>query len=278
MIAPAMRSEGTSESVDPSAVNKRVPSVSPSDCPASTTRTSSPGMRLKRLTMAARASSVWRMRSPKFWLGLLSTTTTATELSGSRSSRVSEGLASASTMSAMPTARIAAPGLRDTKSSKVRTQAAANAAQRIWTLTRGANATPKFTFVLLLPEPFKQRRHVHLVGLVVAGERVHHDVDAGAECDFALARLAFDHRQHGLAVGLHSPGAGEIVGGDDDRGDAVAGADRPAGSLFFVTGCRQRFDPKLAGIEAAGEVAQQVERLGEDVVAWHRLKLWDVER
>ena len=43
---------------------------------------------------------------------------------------------------------------------------------------------------LLLPQPLEQRRHVHLIGLVVAGQRVHHDVDAGAEGQFALARLA----------------------------------------------------------------------------------------
>src|SRR6516162_5866344 len=41
----------------------------------------------------------------------------------------------------------------------------------------------------LLSQPFEQRRNVDLVGLVVAGERVHHDVDAGAEREFALARL-----------------------------------------------------------------------------------------
>ena len=38
-----------------------------------------------------------------------------------------------------------------------------------------------------LSQPFEQRRNVDLVGLVVAGERVHHDVDAGAEREFALA-------------------------------------------------------------------------------------------
>ena len=49
---------------------------------------------------------------------------------------------------------------------------------------------------LLLSQPLEQRRHVHLVGLVVAGQRVHHDVDAGAERELALARLARHHRQH----------------------------------------------------------------------------------
>src|SRR5215471_6639508 len=67
-----------------------------------------------------------------------------------------------------------------------------------------------------LSQPFEQRRNVDLVGLVVAGERVHHDVDAGAEREFALTRLGGDERQHGLAVLAHRPGAGEIVGGDDD--------------------------------------------------------------
>src|SRR5665811_2174352 len=32
----------------------------------------------------------------------------------------------------------------------------------------------------LLPQPLEQRRDMHLIGLVVAGERVHHDIDAGA--------------------------------------------------------------------------------------------------
>src|SRR5215475_13651405 len=86
----------------------------------------------------------------------------------------------------------------------------------------------------LLSQPFEQRRNVDLVGLVVAGERVHHDVDAGAEREFALARLGGDERQHSLAVLAHRPGAGEIVRGDDDRGYAVAGARRPARRLLII--------------------------------------------
>jgi len=41
---------------------------------------------------------------------------------------------------------------------------------------------------------------------------------------------------------------------------------------------RQGFDPGLARIEAAGEIAQQVERLGQHVLARHRLELRHVER
>src|SRR6476646_5884093 len=247
MTAPATRSGGTSASAAPSAVKSRVPSVSPSDCPASTTRTSSPGMRRSRSSTAARASSVCRVRSPKFWLRLLSTTTTAP------------------------------PRLRETIKSSASTTAAAIAAHNIWSGTRGVQATPRFTSVLLLPEPFEQRRHVHLVGFVVAGQRVHDDVDAGAERKLALPRLAFDHGQHGLAVRPRRPGAGKIVRSNDDRGYAVAAARRTTRRLC-VLARRQRLHPELAGIEAAGEVAQQIERLGQNVLARHRLELGDVER
>src|SRR5579863_8997812 len=277
IMAPAIRSGGTSASVEPSALNSRVPSVSPSAWPASTTRTSSPGMWRKRATTASRASSVSFARSPKFWLGLLSTTTTATELSGSRSSRVSEGLASASTISASAKARTVAPRLREANSRSAGTTAKPIAAHSRWTETRGANATPRFTLALLLAEPFEQRRHVNLIGFVIAGQRLHHDVGAGAERKLALARLAFDHRQHGLAVGGDRPGAGHIVRGDQDRRHAIAAA-RRAGRGFLVIGCRQRLDPKLAGIKAAGKVTQQIESLGQDVIVRHRFKFRDVER
>src|SRR5438874_1163677 len=141
------------------------------------------------------------MRSPKFWLGLLSTTITATELSGSRSSRVKDGLASASAISANAMVRTAAPRLRDTKRSSANRHAAAITAHRTSVPTRGANAIPIFkalSWLLLLTQALEQRRNMYLIGFVIAGERVHHDVDAGAEREFALARLPIDHRQHRL--------------------------------------------------------------------------------
>src|SRR5580704_4905165 len=276
MMTPATRSVGTSASVVPSAVNNRVPSVSPSDWPASMTRTSRPGIWLSRSTTAVRAASVCCVRSPKFWLGLLSTTTTATEESGSRSSRVSDGLASASTTSPSASARIVAPRLRDTNSNSARMTAAATAAHNTGSATSGANAIPRFNISLLLPQSLEQRRHVHLIGFVIAGQRVHDDVDTGAERELALARLAFHHRQHGLAVGPRRPGAGQIVRGDDDGGHAVAAARRTSSAVLVDV--RQRLDPQLAGIEAAGEVAQQIECLGQHVIARHRLELGQIER
>src|ERR1700680_3901018 len=108
-----------------------------------------------------------------------------------------------------------------------------------------------------LPEPFEQRRHVHLVGLVVAGEYVHHDVDADAEGELALARLAGHERQQRLAVAADGPGAGEVVGRNEDRRHAVTSASGPAFLSGF--GCGQRLDPQRAVGETAGEVAQEIE-------------------
>ena len=107
--APATRSTGTSDSAEDSAPNSLVPSVSPSACPASTTRTSSPLIFFSVSTSASCALAVSWLRVPKFWLGLLSITTAATEDNGSRSSRVKEGLASASRISASAATRTAAP-------------------------------------------------------------------------------------------------------------------------------------------------------------------------
>src|SRR5262245_64203366 len=59
---------------------------------------------------------------------------------------------------------------------------------------------PRGDDIASLSQPLQQRRNMDLVGLVVASERVHHDVDAGAEGEFALARLGGNERQHGLPV------------------------------------------------------------------------------
>ena len=140
--APATRSTGTSDSAEDSAPNNLVPSVSPSAWPASTTRTSSPLICLRLSTSASLAFSVSLVRSPNFWLGLLSTTTTATEDSGSRSSRVNEGLASASRISASAVTRIAAPRARPSSSSAAITTMAASASHSTREGTRGVNAMP----------------------------------------------------------------------------------------------------------------------------------------
>ena len=125
--APATRSLGMSLKAACSAVNSRVPSASPLASPASTKRTSRLAMRPSRSDSAARTASVCLVRSPNSWLALLSTTTIATEVSGSRSSRVNDGLASASTNSAIAAMRMKAPRLRDATSRIASTAATASA-------------------------------------------------------------------------------------------------------------------------------------------------------
>src|SRR5688572_27937834 len=232
MMAPATRSGGTSDKVEERAENSRVPSVSPSALPASATRTSRPGMRLSRSTKVARTASVCAARSPNSWLGLLSTMTAATEGIGSRSSRVIEGLASASTISESATARTSAPRLRASSSIAASKAVTPNAVHTTYSGTSGANETPRF---MSLAHSLEQGRDVHLVLLVVTGQGVHHDVDAGPERKFALALIARNQRQHRLAVRPQRPGAGKIVRRDHDGGDAVA---RPRGTVrvFFLVG------------------------------------------
>src|SRR5207248_1877719 len=68
-----------------------------------------------------------------------------------------------------------------------------------------------------------------------------------------------------------------VIRGDDDRGYAVAAARRAARWLVVVRR-RQRFDPELAAAVPTGKLPEEVERLGEHVIARHRLELGNVER
>ena len=68
--------------MDDSAEKSLVPSVSTSAAPASGHAHFETGIRLSRSTSVSRVCSVCRVRSPKFWLGLLSTMTAATEGNG----------------------------------------------------------------------------------------------------------------------------------------------------------------------------------------------------
>ena len=97
---------------------------------------------LRLSTSASRACSVSRVRSPKFWLGLLSITTAATDDSGSRSSRVNDGLASASRISASAATRTAAPRARPSSSRTAITTIAASAIHSTSEGTSGVNAMP----------------------------------------------------------------------------------------------------------------------------------------
>lgn len=60
-----------------------------------------------------------------------------------------------------------------------------------------------------------------LVGLVVAGQHIHHDIDAGTVGIFALRFIGRHGWQYRYAVVVDRPGAGEIIAGDQDRRNAI---------------------------------------------------------
>ena len=62
---------------------------------------------------------------------------------------------------------------------------------------------------------------MNLVSLVVSGQGIHHDVDAGAEGHFALAVIAGDHGVKRIAVVIHGPGRGIVIAADDDGTHAI---------------------------------------------------------
>ena len=139
-----------------------------------------------------------RVRSPIVWLGIVSTTTTATALSGSRSSRAATGWR-ARARRAASASRHSAPRCASTQAEQRQHEADGDrSAAESAAAASGSKAT-RNQFVLLLPQPFEQSRHVHLVGLVVAGQRVHHEVDAGAVGD--SSRCAARRRPSAAAAG-----------------------------------------------------------------------------
>src|SRR5262245_14897629 len=125
-----------------------------------------------------------------------------------------------------------------------------------------------------LPKPLQEGRHMHLIGLVVAGEGVHDDVDAGAQRHLALALAARDGRIEILAPFIAGPRGAEVVGRNQDRTYAIDTTRLPA---LVAVSWSLRLHPQLSAIPAAREGAQQVERLGQHVMLWHGLQARDVQ-
>src|SRR5262245_51633164 len=105
-----------------------------------------------------------------------------------------------------------------------------------------------------LSKPFEDRRHVYLVRLVVAGQRIHDDVDAEAIGHLALALAARRHWKHGLAQLVGRPGGGIIVAADQHTGNAV------------IDPAARHLDPHGSADPAAREIAQQIERFGQHMI------------
>src|SRR5438045_8424911 len=98
-----------------------------------------------------------------------------------------------------------------------------------------------------LTEPFENRRYVHLVRLVVAGQHVHDEIDPKAQRHLALWLAA---RHDGIArpaLAVNGPGAGPDLTADNDAGNAI------------IDTVLDWLDPDLAAVPAAGDLVRQVE-------------------
>src|SRR5438270_10383279 len=102
-----------------------------------------------------------------------------------------------------------------------------------------------------LTEPLQDRRYVHLVGLVVAGQHVHDEIDAKAQRHLALRLTAWHHGIGRPALAVDGPGAGPVIAADNDTGDTI------------IDPVLDGLDPDLAGVPAAGELVQQTGRTGQ---------------
>jgi len=107
---------------------------------------------------------------------------------------------------------------------------------------------------------------MHLVAFVVAGERVHHEIDAEAHGEFALVVAAGHGREHRPAAGIKRPRTRPVVGTDHDRGYAV-----------FVARIGL-FDPHRRPREAPGEVLHQIEGLGQHMLGRYPHQARQIER
>ncbi len=192
MISPATRARGTCASASVRADMARVPaSCGPSGI--STSCSVVPGMAATFARIAATAASVWAVRSDRAWLDERSTARITTSFSGLRCSTCSDGPVSAA-RSASADKRAQGPALQPAP-DRQRHQHQRQPGQRPERPVRHQRredqrcVSPRPS----LAQPLQQRLHMHLVGFVVAGQGIHHEVDAEAIGVFAL-RLAGEAR------------------------------------------------------------------------------------
>src|SRR6185437_10851849 len=198
-----------------------------------TTRTATSGSDLSRSCNCASACSACLRRSPISMLGESSTTTMATSFCGAHRA-TGRTPAAPAPRARTPRAPITAASARTPRSSPR------------WRATRS------------LTEALQNRRDMHLIGFVIPGQRVHHEVDAEAELHFALALAAGHDRIPRHVVAVDRPGAGPVVAAHDDGRNAV------------IDAVVRRFDPDAAIGPAPGKFLHQVEALGQNMVRWHR--------
>ena len=203
-IAPPTRSGGASASAPRSAANSLVPSVSDSsrdgfdDAQIDVAERVEPRLRARRApcrsAAAARRCPGWRSgrrrrrRCPSAGAG-----PPARDWDRSRPSS-----SSAKRERAQPRA---ARRRRQTSATETASAAAASAYERTAREERERRRSTRRS----TGEPFQDVLGVDLVGLVIAGERVHHEIDAAAQGELALARPAGNERIERSARRRRSP-------------------------------------------------------------------------
>src|SRR5690606_24951678 len=135
---------------------------------------------------AFKAASVSARRLPSSWLWLRSTTTETTLFSGSRSSLMMTGLKRASASAAAARRRISPPRIRNAIVASTSNASGTRMAISHGVERNGSNSI--FIPASLIPQPLDEVLGVDLVGLVVAGQHIHHDVHAAANGIDALHR------------------------------------------------------------------------------------------
>ena len=64
---------------------------------------------------------------------------------------------------------------------------------------------------------------MHLIAFVIAGQHIHHDIRTTPQGHFPLAGDGLIEQIEGATL-WRCPSGGQIIAGDDQRGDAVAAA------------------------------------------------------
>ena len=188
-IAPAIRSGAASANVRASAANSNVP-LSSAGWESSTlvSRISSP-VAVDHCAQSRCGEIGLRLAAANVHAGRMIDDKRDDARSGSRVSRTSSGLLSAAKRNAKASSRSQPPRARRT----IAASATADLPRPATTTARAPDAArsrSRGSSRCLMSHALEQCGNMHLVGLVIAGERIHHHIDAKAHRQLALLLAA----------------------------------------------------------------------------------------
>ena len=118
----------------------------------------------------------------------------------------------------------------------------------------------------LLTKAFEDCRYVYLIGLVVTGQRIHHQIDSETECHFALPLAAGDDRRKRAALVINRPGRRPVIAANDNRRNPI------------IDTAGVPLDPNPAAGPSAGKLTHQVESPRQDMVVGHNCQRWKIQK